>query len=66
MTPIELAAAWRAKASDYLRNAKAYTCRSQSEHRAGLVKGAAILQACARELEESLGADEPTATDRKP
>jgi hypothetical protein len=50
----DLPAAWRSKADDYLRTAKAYQCRSHSETRGGLVKGAAVLKSCARELEELL------------
>jgi hypothetical protein len=45
---------WRSKAIDYLRTAKSYQCRSQSETRGGLVKGACVLQMCANELEAGL------------
>jgi len=34
----------RTKADDYLRSSKAYTCRSNSDVRAGLVKGAAVMR----------------------
>ena len=39
-----LEAEMRGKADDYLRSAKAYTCRSNSDVRAGLVKGAAVFR----------------------
>lgn len=39
-----LEAEMRGKADDYLRSSKAYTCRSNSDVRAGLVKGAAVFR----------------------
>lgn len=33
-----------AKSDDYLRSSKSYTCRSNSDVRAGLVKGAAVMR----------------------
>lgn len=40
-----------AKSDDYLRNAKAYHCRSMAETRAGLVKGAAVMRMDASKIQ---------------
>lgn len=52
----------RAKAADYLRNAKSYSCRSNAELRAGLVKGSAVLNMCANMVEKLLDETGKTAT----
>ena len=49
--PTNLPTLWRTKADDYLRAAKGYQCRSNSEVRAGYVKGAAVLRMCADQLD---------------
>ena len=46
-----LVADLHAKADDYLRSSKAYTCRSNSDVRAGLVKGAAVMRIDAAKIQ---------------
>lgn len=60
-TPCELIAQWRTQADGYMRSAKSYRCRSQDGTRQGLVKAAATLRECARELEAAIRADDESA-----
>ena len=46
----------RAKAAEYLTTAKGYNCRHNAELRAGLVKGAAVLNMVAGWLDEEAAA----------
>jgi len=40
-----------AKADDYLRSSKSYTCRGNSEIRAGMIKGAAVMRVDASKVQ---------------
>lgn len=42
----------RERAAAYLNTSKSYTCHSDAEKRAGLVKGAAVLEMVARWIDE--------------
>ena len=48
---------WHVEASERMRSAKAYKCRSMDGERSGLIKGALALRRAADELQAILDAD---------
>lgn len=52
---------FRARQKEYLRLAKNYTCASAQPVKSGLIKGAAVFEMCARQLEDALAKDQAEA-----